>query len=475
MRRCLPLLILMTGSVWAAEPATNDWPAFLGPGGFGISSETGLMKTWPAEGPPVVWEKSVGTGYSAPSIRGSKLVIHHRRRNEDVVECLDALSGKVQWTHTYETNFRDPFGYNNGPRASPVLTEKYCYTFGAQGKLFCLEMETGAVVWQRDTAQDWNVPDHFFGAGCSPILEGNLLIVMVGGQPNSGVVAFNAENGQTVWEAVGQKTWDKISTSDWPQSKYRWTGEEMIVSYASPIATTIHGHRHLLCLTRHGLVSLDPKDGRERFAYWFRSRKHESVNAARPVVVNDLVFLSAAYETGAALLRIGQDGKSFQEVWRDRRGMSSHWSTPIVYRDHVYGFSGRHEEEAEFQCVELSTGKLRWETNGFDGKLTDLELIEGTSQIRDKRTGKPIPFPFFGRASKILVEDMLIVLAERGSLSLVKPSSDKFQLISRCSVKGINAPSWTAPVLVRGRLYLRDEDQLICLDLREPSAKTLDK
>lgn len=444
-----------------------DWPIFLGPHGTGVCDETGLLDEWPVDGPPIVWQKRVGKGYSSPSILGNRLVVHHRQRDKDVIDCVTANTGESIWSYQYDTDYADPYGYNNGPRCSPVLTETRCYTFGAQGRLVCLDLESGKLVWEHDTAKKWKVPDHFFGAGCTPILEGNLLIVLVGGQPNSGVVAFNPQTGDVVWESVGKDTWDDSET-DQGGRKYRWTGDEMIVSYSSPIVATIHGEKHLLCLMRQGLVSLDPTNGQLRFKYWFRARVHESVNAARPVVVGDLIFLSAAYETGAALLKVKPSNTEFDVVWRDKRGMSTHWSTPIYHDGCIYGFSGRHEGEAKLQCVELETGKLLWETNGYPGSVADLRVSQTDGEIVDA-DGKPITF--FGRGSKTAVDGKYIMLGERGVLILAKLNREKYDEISRATYKQIRYPAWAAPVISRGRVYLRSEDNLICLDVSKPDSK----
>lgn len=441
----------------------HDWPVFLGPHGTGVSDETGLMDEWPATGPQVIWEKRIGKGYSSPSIIDGRVVVHHRQRDLDIVECLNFEGGAPIWKYEYETDFADPYGYNNGPRCSPLLTKNRCYTFGAQGRLVCLDLDTGKPVWECDTPKKWKVPNHFFGAGCTPILEGNLLIVLVGGQPNSGVVAFNAETGETVWESVGEKTWDGAET-DLNGKPYTWTGEEMVVSYSSPIVATINGSKHLLCLVRQGLVSLDPENGNVRFKYWFRSRINDSVNAARPVVVDDMVFLSAAYETGAALLRIHPDNQNFDVVWRNKRGMSTHWSTPIYQNGCLYGFSGRHEGEATLQCVDLKTGTLEWETNGYSGPVTDLRS-GANGEIVDA-AGKPATF--FGRGSKIAVDDKFVMLGERGILVLAKLSREKYEELGRAIYPQIHYPAWAAPVISHGRLFLRSEDHLLCLDIAKP-------
>ena len=216
-----------------------------------------------------------------------------------------------------------------------------------------------------------------------------------------------------------------------------------------------------MCLLRQGLVSLDPETGKVRFKYWFRARVHESVNAARPVIVDDMIFLSAAYETGAALLRILPDGTSYDVVWRNKRGMSTHWSTPIYQDGCVYGFSGRHEGEAMLQCVDLKSGELLWETNGYNGPASDLrtnpsgEIVDADGQ----------PATFFGRGSKTSVDGKFIMLGERGILVLGKLSKQKFEPISRATFQQIRYPAWAAPVVSHGRLYLRSEDHLLCLDV----------
>lgn len=450
----------------------HDWPVFLGPEETGVSRETGLLEKWPEAGPPIIWEKDVGTGYSAPSVLGNRLVLHHRTDDEEIVECMRADTGETLWAYGYKSSFRDPYGYNNGPRCTPLLTKARCYTFGAEGKLLCLDLKSGKKIWMRDCYADFDLtnpetgrPNWFFGVGCTPILEGDLLIALVGGQPNSGVIAFDAETGKTVWESVGKETWDGARTEE--GDLYKWTGAEQVVSYSSPIAATIHGKRHVLCLVRQGLVSLDPKSGRVNFKYWFRSRDEESVNAARPVVIGDKVFLSAAYRQGSALLQVNDDGRSCKVLWRNRRNMLCHWSTALHVDGSLYGFSGRHEPEGMFRCLDLKTGRIRWETSGFDGELRDLAQNPQTGEIVDRKTGKVVPWPFFGRGSKIRVDDKFIALGERGTLSLVKINPERFEEISRTSYKQIGYPAWTAPVLSRKRLYLRDEDSLLCVDLAE--------
>ncbi|MEQ8853155.1 MAG: PQQ-binding-like beta-propeller repeat protein [Gimesia sp.] len=447
---------------------TGDWPYFLGPEETGISAETGLIDDFPRQGPPLLWEKKIGTGYSAPSVLGNRLVIHHRPDDDgpgkEVIECVDADSGEPLWKYEYPSDFRDPYGYNNGPRCSPLLTSKYCYTFGAQGKLYCLTLDKGKEVWHRDCLKDFDVPPGFFGVGATPILEGDKLIVMVGGKPNSGMVAFDPETGKTLWQNVGKDVWDGTSTGWERLPVYKWRGNEKLSSYSSPIAATIHGKRHLLCLMRQGLVSLNPDDGSVNFKYWFRSLLRDSVNAARPVVVDDKIFLSAAYQVGSALLEVNPNGKSYKELWRDPTNMMTHWSTSIFHDGYFYGFSGRHERGATMRCVKLSDGKVMWETDGTSPVADKVKPNQITGKFQWIDTGKPAPWPFYGRGSAILADNKFIVLGERGTLAIVKVDPEKFSEVCRTSFPQITYPAWAAPVLAHKKLYLRSESHLICLD-----------
>ena len=462
--RHLFVAILVTVGV-VPDVIAEDWPWFLGPRHDGTSVETDVELKWPDSGPNVQWKQSIGTGYSAPSILGDRLVVHHREGDEEVVSCRSVTDGKTIWEQRSESTFEDPYGYNNGPRCSPVLTAEYCYTLGAEGLLLCCRLQTGEIVWQHDLKQEFDLPDWFFGIGCSPILDGDRLIVLVGGQPNSGVVSFNRRDGKKLWESVGESTWDGVPDTN-SGKPYEWTKSEMVISYSSPAIAEIHGQRHLLCLVRQGLVSLDPQTGQQNFAYWFRPKVNESVNAARPVVVDDQIFLSAAYRLGSALLKVNPDGKSYTEVWKDSRNMLAHWSTPIHVDGFVYGFSGRHENEGELRCVRLSDGKLMWKSPGYSGSLNDFGRDRSTGKIVNAKTGKPVPFPYFGRGSLIRVGDRFIVLGERGTLAVVHVNSQEFKEDCRHSFDEIHYPAWAAPVLSNGFMYLRSEDWLLSVDLR---------
>ncbi len=454
MRALLCLIALLV----AAPLLADDWPQFLGQHRNGVSAETGLLDELPADGPKIHWKKEIGTGYSAPSVAHGKLVLAHRVGNREIVDCMDAKSGERLWRHEYPCNYQDPFGYNNGPRCSPLLTKDKCYTFGVEGILLCLDLKTGKVIWERNTHKDWNVRQNFFGVGSSPILEKGALIVMVGGQPNSTMVSFDAATGKTNWESVGQKDWEGVTKLGWPgEAPMKWTGYEKMASYASPIAVTVGDKRHILCFVRQGMVSISPTDGSVNFKRWFRPRVNESVNAMTPIVVdNHLFFSTAYYSDGSVVMEVQPDG-SAKEIWstyqeqkKDRRhppSMELHWSTPMHRDGYLYGFSGRNEPDAEFRCIELKTGKVKWTRN------------ERWAKYSSKSPN------VFGRGSIIEADNKMIAFGEGGLLGLFRFNSDKPDEISRWQVPELHYPCWAGPVLSDKRLYLRSEDRLIAVDM----------
>ncbi len=394
-----------------SEFAGEDWPNFLGPRFDGTSSETGLLESWPVGGPPLLWSRSLGASYSAPVTRLGRLILLHRVGNEEIVEAVKAETGAAIWKSAYPTSYVDQYGYNGGPRSSPTVEGKRIYTFGAEGKLTCLDFETGQILWQRRINRDFKVPQNFFGVGSAPVIAGDLVLTNAGGPGGAGIVAVDKKTGLTVWS----------------------TGTDG-ASYSTPVVQQIRGESLGIFFTRQGLLVVDPRSGRERYRYPFRSRNHLSVNAASPVVVDDYVFLSASYRTGAVLLKLAADGLAV--VWRDALAMRNHWATSIYHQGFVYGMDGRHEAGSRFRCVEFMTGKVRWTAE------------QG-----------------LGRAAFVLADGKLIALGERGILALIEADPERYREIARARV--LQYPCWTPPVLSHGLLYVRNETRLVCLDLRK--------
>lgn len=400
----LPLVCFMAATCLAA-----DWPQFLGPQRNSTSTETGLLQTWGTKGPPVLWQKDVGDGFSSPVVAGPRLILFHRVGNEEIVECLNAANGKEIWKHRETTNYSDPLGKGDGPRSTPLIAGERVYTLSPGGRLLCLRLADGAKIWQRELLKDYNVPRSYFGVGTSPILDGGRLLVNVGGR-DAGIVAFDKDSGKEVWKATPDGA-----------------------SYSSPVAADIDGVRHVVFFTRQGIVSLDPANGNVRFSKRWRSRMDASVNAATPVVLGDCLFFTACYDTGAILVRAKKD--SVEEVWSNDRSLTCHFSTPVYHAGYLYGFDGRQESGTEFRCVEAKTGKVHWSKEGF------------------------------GCGSMILAEGNLIVLSESGDLVLVECKSDKYREKARAAV--LSGPCRAHMALANGRLYARDNRKLVCWKLKK--------
>jgi outer membrane protein assembly factor BamB len=266
------------------------------------------------------------------------------------------------------------------------------------------------------------------------------------------VVALDPDSGNILWESIGEKNWQGQPMTGWPgEGRVQWKTWEKQASYSTPTVATIHGQRHVLCLTRQGLVSLNPTNGAVNFSFWFRSPANDSVNAMNPIVVDDQIFISAAYyKIGSVLLRVKADGHAVEEVWRST-ALEIHWSTPIYHDGFLYAFSGRNEPDARFRCVEFKTGKLMWD--------------------RDERwASHSTPQPVvYGRGSCIMADGKLIALGEGGLLGLFKINPEKPEEISRWQVPQLHHPCWAAPVLANQRLFLRSEDRLVCLDITKSS------
>lgn len=403
MRSTLLLLLTIPVSATAA-----DWPQFLGPQRDGTSTETGLLKTWPAQGPPVIWQKAVGEGFSGPVVAGERLILFHRIGDQEVVECLNAGDGKGRWKFAYASSFEDGFRKGNGPRSTPVIADTRVVTLGAEGELHCLDLESGRVVWAKMLLKEYRAPPSYFGIGTSPVVDDGLVLVNVGGK-NAGIVAFALADGKEVWKA----------TSD-------------AASYSSPVIRTVGGVKHAIFLTRDGAVVLDPKTGSVRHHQRWRARYDASANAATPLVIGDQVFFSSSYETGALLLKLRKDGAD--EVWSDDSVMSNHYNTCVVHDGYLYGFDGRQERGPDFRCVDLKTRKILWNRPGF------------------------------GCGSMVSADGNLIILMESGELVLVAATPKEYRELARARILGMCRAQIA---LADGKLYARDQGKLGCLEMRK--------
>ena len=424
---------------------THDWTSFLGPTHNGMSTETKLSHTFPKGGPKLVWEMTKGTGYSSPAIIGDRLVMFHRVGNEERVECLHRETGDRYWKFAYPTQFEDRYGYNNGPRASPVIDGDHVYTYGAEGKLHCLKLETGQVYWKRDLPAEFKVPHDFFGVASTPLIEGDLLIVNVGAPGGPTVAAFDKKTGKLVWGA----------------------GDKWGPSYASPVPANVNGHRRIFVFAggesnppTGGLLSIDPQNGGVDFSFPWRSKSYESVNAACPVVVGNQVFISASYKTGGALLNVLPNGG--QSVAWTTQDLSTHFNTAIHKDGYLYGFDGRNEPDASLACLELKTGKVMWRVNP---EWEETLVVNGVEHRQTLGTF---------RGTLLWVDGKFLCLGEMGHLLWLDLTPKGYKELARAWLFAARE-TWALPVLSRGLLYVgqnsrnvmsRESPRLLCYDLR---------
>jgi len=346
-------------------------------------------------------------------VSGDKVILFHRVDDKEIVECLEAKSGKTVWKFDYPTSYRDDFGFDEGPRATPSVSEGRVYTFGAEGALNCVDLATGSNVWTVNAKKELEAPKGFFGFACSPLIEGNAVLLSVGGKNGAGIVAFDKATGKLLWKATDDEA-----------------------SYSSPVLATLEGRRAAVFLTRNSLRAVEPASGEVFWQVPFQPPSRTSVSAATPIVVGDLVFISTAYGTGAELLRINPTGAT--KVWASEDALSAHYATPVYQDGFLYGIHGRTDpsfEPANLRCIEVRTGKIRWEEKAF------------------------------GAATLMLAGKRLLILTERGELILAPASAGGFKAIARAQILPNQVRAY--PALADGFLYARSKDRLICLDLRQ--------
>lgn len=423
----------------------SDWPKFLGPLGASVSTEKGIV--WPKDGPKILWHMELGTGYGMPTISKGKLYHFDRapslkKDNKDGklarLTCMNARTGESLWTYDYPSVYKDHFGYNNGPRCSPVIDGDYVYLYGVEGQLHCVRADNGKHVWDVNVNKEFNVVQNFFGVGSTPVIEGNLLIAQVGGSPN-GMTKEHLFDQTIKGNGSGVVAFDKLT------GKVAYKISDELASYAGPTLATIHNRRYCFVFARGGLLAFNPADGKIDFHFPWRSPDVESVNAANPVVIGDKVFISETYGPGAALLKI-KAGGGYEVLWKDanrfKKSMMNHWMTPIHDDGYLYGCSGRHTAGADLRCIELETGKVMWTEKGLT------------------------------RTSLLMIDGHFICLGEDGILRLLKVNPQKYDLVSEIELKDpktkqslLEYPCWAAPIVSHGLLYVRGEERLVCLEL----------
>jgi outer membrane protein assembly factor BamB len=400
---------LQAASLTVAEPTSQQigaWPQWRGPLRDGVSHETGLLTAWPEDGPPKRWSVPIGFGYSSLAVVGGRVYTLAQDEDNEVVLCLDADTGAKVWTRAYPAKFVGDYG--GAPRSTPTVDEDRVYTVGATGILHCLDAKDGAVRWQKDLLKEFGAANLRWGVAFSPLVEGDLLFLNPGGTSGSSVAAVNKLDGKLAWKALDDQA-----------------------GYSSPVAATLAGQRQILFFTGRGLVAVVPESGRELWRHDWKT--DYEVNAATPIVVGDYVFISSGYDKGCAVLKIDQASGG---AWRARpvyenNRMQNQFSSSVHYQEHLYGFN-----DNKLTCLDFRSGLVRWQTGGFD------------------------------KGTLLAADGHLLILGENGRLALVEATPGGYR--EKAKYRAVSGRCWALPALAQGRLYVRGEKQLICLDLKSP-------
>jgi outer membrane protein assembly factor BamB len=389
------------------KAVSGDWPQWRGPNRDGVSGETGLLISWPEKGPKQLWQAKATAGYSSLAVAGGRGYCLLQDGQEEAAVCWDAESGQELWRFPYSCEYKNSQGH--GPRSTPTVDADRVYTVGATGILHCLKTADGNKIWRHDLNSEFSAAVPTWGVSFSPLIEGDLVLTNPGGTNGSSIVAFNKITGEIVWKNLDDPA-----------------------AYSSPVAVTIDGKRQVLFFTSSGLVSVAPEDGALLWRYPWDTRF--GANVATPIVVSRYVFISSNYDKGCALLDVSSsaDGSWQARPVYEHNRMRNHFSTSVYYQEHLYGF-----DDTTLVCMNFRTGKVLWKEKDFK------------------------------KGSLLIADGKLIILGESGTLALAEATPTAYVKIS--SFQFSRAKCWTVPVLANGRLYVRDEEKIVCYDLRGPA------
>ena len=398
----IPLVCLtfsVIGSLSSVQ--AGDWPHWRGPDRNGISQETEWDQTLGGGSPKVAWKAEVGIGFSSFVVSDGRVYTTGNADDQDSLFCLDAVTGKEVWKHSYPADLGAKF-FEGGTTGTPTVSGGEVFQLSRWGDLFCFEAATGKVVWSKNVQEetDARIPD--WGFSGAPLIWEDLVILNVG---QSGA-AFEKATGKLVWKS-----------------------DEKTAGYSAPLPYEFDGKEAVLLGSSRAYLAVEARTG--ALLWEFPWRTSYGVNAAAPVVHEGLVYISAGYNKGAALLK---PVHSEPEVLWQNRDMRNQMNPPVLVDGYLYGVDG-NDGKATFKCLEFSSGETRWEQAGI------------------------------GSGSVIVAGGKLLILSESGKLVVANPSSNKFDSLAEAKI--LDGKCWTVPVLANGLLYARNaEGAVVCVDLR---------
>lgn len=391
-----------------------DWPQWRGPNRDGISEEKKWSTQWPASGPAKLWRAEIGVGYGSVAVANGKVYVMGNSADTDHVHCLDAKTGKQLWKHSYPCSAKDPNGYP-GPRGTPTVDGKFVYTVSREGHLFCLDAKTGKEIWKKHYQTDYNAKPPTWGFSTSPLIAGNMVVAETGASGAS-TIAFDKKSGQEIWK----------TGSDRP-------------SYSSPVTFTQKADPAVAIFTADGLVARSLKDGAELWRVPWKTSY--DINAATPIIQGKTVFISSGYGVGCALFDFTKVPP--QELWRNKN-MKNQVNSSVILNGFIYGFDGQ-AGRGFLKCLDLKSGEMKWEHEGL------------------------------GTGSLIVADGKLIIYGDKGQLAIAEATPSGYKEIAKAQPVQVRSDlprdtkgdTWALPVLANGTIYLRNLDEIVCLDVRD--------
>ena len=389
------------------EPSTYDayWTDFRGPNRDGRYEQMAIRTDWPAAGLEPVWSQPIGGGYASFVVADGRAFTVEERRDQEVMAAYDVATGRELWTHAWDAYFTEALG-GSGPRATPTWHDGRIYSLGATGEFWCLDAETGAILWHRNILEDAHASNLTWAMSAAPLVVDDKVIVLPGGYGGWSVAAYDRLTGEVIWHVLDD-----------------------VQAYTSPMIVMLGGVRQLLIVTAARAVGLGINDGRLLWEHpWIISMVP---NMAQPIVIGDnRVFLSASYGKGAALLLVTRVGESFsvETVWQTNR-MKNRFSSSVLLDGYIYGL-----DESILACIDAATGGLMWKGGRY------------------------------GYGQLLLAGNHLVVITERGDLVLVRATPEGHDEVARFSA--IEGKTWNVPAIADGRLLVRNARQMAAFDLR---------
>lgn len=395
-----------------ALASADDWPQFLGPQRTGISAEKGLLSEWPAGGPPVLWRAEGGVGMSGVSVVGKKAVTLVQSGGRQRLIALDVGSGKPRWSADLGPEYGNQMG--DGPRGTAAIADGSAYVYTGDGVLVAIRMSDGGELWRRAVVREKRARIADYGMACSPLVAGDLVIV-IAGAPGATLAAYQRATGEPAWSA----------------------GDDS-AGYSSPTLLTLDGRAQVVSFTGKSVIGVDPKSGELLWRYPYVT--DYDCNIATPIAVDGNIFISCGENHGATMLALErQDGRlAPQVVWASTGPGSvlrNEWQTSVLLDGHLYGLDnvGSAGPVTHLTCVDAKTGQRVWRE------------------------------PRFGKSNLIAADGKLLLSTMKGELVVARASPDGYQEIGRMQVLG---KTRQAPSLADGRLYLRDDREVVCVDMR---------